>query len=82
MIRSAAPPDDSNRRNDCCSPDRPYDNGYGVTASMSNTASICTIPTANWNGVPIAPAYGGPRRLPRVVAHVLATTRFAFRPEP
>jgi hypothetical protein len=28
-IRSAAPPDDSNRRNDGCRPDRPYDNGHG-----------------------------------------------------
>jgi hypothetical protein len=29
MIRSAAPPDGSNRRNDGCRPDRPYDNGHG-----------------------------------------------------
>ena len=29
MIRSAAPPDDSNRRNDGCRPDRPYDKGHG-----------------------------------------------------
>jgi len=29
MIRSSAPPDDTDRCNDGCRPDRPYDNGHG-----------------------------------------------------
>jgi len=29
MIRSTAPPDDTDRCNDGCRPDRPYDNGHG-----------------------------------------------------